>query len=87
MHVPIFYLLTGDAFFMNQPDATRPSLLVRIKDPHDREAWEQFVEIYTPIIYRMACRRRLQDADAADLTQEVLRSVSGAVVRLDVRSL
>ena len=68
---------------MNQPDATRPSLLVRIKDPHDREAWEQFVEIYAPIIYRMACRRGLQDADAADLTQDVLRSVSGAVVRLE----
>ena len=68
---------------MTQSDATRPSLLVRIRDPRDREAWEQFVEIYAPLVYRMARRRGLQDADAADLTQDVLRSVSGAVGRLD----
>jgi RNA polymerase sigma-70 factor (ECF subfamily) len=64
-------------------DATRPSLLVRIKDPRDRDAWEQFVEIYAPLVYSMARRRGLQDADAADLTQDVLRSVSCAVGRLD----
>jgi RNA polymerase sigma-70 factor (ECF subfamily) len=64
-------------------DATRPSLLVRIRDPRDREAWEQFVEIYAPLVYSTARRRGLQDADAADLTQDVLRSVSCAVGRLD----
>jgi len=58
-------------------------LLVRIKDRHDRQAWEQFVEIYAPLVYEMARRRGLQDSDAADLTQEVLRSISGAVGRLD----
>jgi RNA polymerase sigma-70 factor (ECF subfamily) len=75
--------LAGDEFFMTRSDATRPSLLVRIKDPRDREAWDQFVEIYAPVVYQMARRRGLQDADAADLTQDVLRSVSGAVGRLD----
>lgn len=30
---------------MTQSDATRPSLLVRIRDARDRQAWEQFVEI------------------------------------------
>jgi RNA polymerase sigma factor (sigma-70 family) len=68
---------------MTQSDATRPSLLVRIKDHHDQQAWGQFVEIYAPLVYEMARRRGLQDSDAADLTQEVLRSVSGAVARLD----
>ena len=68
---------------MTQSDATRPSLLVRIKDHRDRQAWGQFVEIYAPLVYEMARRRGLQDSDAADLTQEVLRSVSGAVARLD----
>ncbi len=68
---------------MTQSDATRPSLLVRIKDHRDRQAWVQFVEIYAPLVYEMARRRGLQDSDAADLTQEVLRSVSGAVARLD----
>jgi RNA polymerase sigma-70 factor (ECF subfamily) len=68
---------------MTPSDATRPSLLVRIRDTRDREAWGQFVEIYAPLVYDMARRRGLQDADAADLTQEVLRSVSGAIGRLD----
>jgi RNA polymerase sigma-70 factor (ECF subfamily) len=57
-------------------------LLVRIRNPQDAEAWEQFVEIYAPLVYRYARRHKLQDADAADLTQDVLRSVAGAVGRL-----
>lgn len=68
---------------MTQSDATRPSLLVRIRDARDRQAWGQFVEIYAPLVYKTARRRGLQDSDAADLTQEVLRSVTGAVGRLD----
>jgi RNA polymerase sigma-70 factor (ECF subfamily) len=60
------------------PD-TRPSLLVRLRNRDDSEAWRQFVEIYAPLIYGLACKRGLQDADAADVTQEVFRAVSGAV--------
>jgi RNA polymerase sigma-70 factor (ECF subfamily) len=62
---------------------TRASLLVRLRDGHDREAWRQFVELYAPVVYGYARRRGLQDADAADLMQEVLRAVSGAAGRLD----
>jgi RNA polymerase sigma-70 factor (ECF subfamily) len=51
-------------------------LLLRVKDPDDHDAWLQFAEIYQPIIYRMARRRGLQDADAQDLSQKVLASVS-----------
>jgi RNA polymerase sigma-70 factor (ECF subfamily) len=75
--------LVGKVNFMIQADATRPSLLVRMKNHHDRQAWEQFVELYAPVIHEMASRRGLQDSDAADVTQEVLRAVSGAVARLD----
>jgi RNA polymerase sigma-70 factor (ECF subfamily) len=75
--------MPGDLVDMNVPDATRPSLLVRIRDARDRDAWGEFVEIYAPLVYDMARRRGLQDADAADLTQDVLRSVSGAIGRLD----
>jgi RNA polymerase sigma factor (sigma-70 family) len=62
---------------------TRPSLLVRIRDAGDRAAWRQFVEIYTPLVYRFARKRGLQDADAADLAQEVLQAVAGASRRLE----
>ena len=63
--------------------ATRASLLVRIRDAQDGEAWAQFVDIYAPLVYRYARKHGLQDADAADLTQEVLRAVSKSVHRLD----
>jgi RNA polymerase sigma-70 factor (ECF subfamily) len=67
---------------MTTPPLTRPSLLVRIRDSGDREAWRRFVEVYAPLVYKFARSRGLQDADAADLTQEVLQAVSGASKRL-----
>src|SRR5262245_41353929 len=56
---------------MAEASCTRASLLVRIRDPHDHEAWRQFVAIYAPLIHGFARSRGVQDADAADLTQEV----------------
>jgi RNA polymerase sigma-70 factor (ECF subfamily) len=58
-------------------------LLVRIRDAADQDAWRQFVAIYAPMVYRFALLRGLQDADAADLTQEVLRAVARAAHRLE----
>jgi RNA polymerase sigma factor (sigma-70 family) len=62
---------------------TRASLLVRLRDPKDEAAWTQFVELYAPLVYGYARKQGLQDADAADLSQEVLRAVAGAVGRLE----
>src|SRR5207302_6943832 len=67
---------------MTRPPTTRPSLLVRLRDTRDGEAWRQFVRLYAPLVYRYARRKGLQDADAADLTQDVLRAVSAAAGRL-----
>ena len=68
---------------MAEVPPTRPSLLVRMRDAHDQQAWADFVRLYAPAIYRFARRKGLQDADAADLTQEVLRSVAGSIGQLD----
>ena len=64
---------------MNRPQETRPSLIARLKDPADQEAWETFVEIYQPVVYRVGIQKGLQPADAEDVTQKVLISVSQAV--------
>ena len=58
---------------------TRASLLVRLRDHHDQEAWRQFIDLYGPLIYRLGRRAGLQDADAADVTQNVLGAVSAAL--------
>jgi RNA polymerase sigma-70 factor (ECF subfamily) len=68
---------------MTDSPATRQSLLVRLKDPGDSQAWSEFVAIYTPLIDRLARARGLQPADAADLAQEVFRAVAGAIGRYD----
>jgi RNA polymerase sigma factor (sigma-70 family) len=62
---------------------TRASLLVRLRDPQDGSAWREFVDLYGPLVYGYARKQGLQDADAADLCQDVLGAVAGAVGRLD----
>lgn len=51
---------------------TSGTLLMRLRELDDREAWNEFVERYTPRIYGWCRRYRLQESDAADVTQEVL---------------
>ena len=65
---------------------TRESLIVQVKDPSNRLAWERFVTIYQPVIHRIAVARGLQDADAQDLTQQVLMSAAAAIPRWEKSS-
>jgi len=62
---------------------TRASLLVQIRDGANHGAWQEFMKLYSPVVYGFARKRGLQDADAADLMQDVMRSVSSAIGRLD----
>jgi RNA polymerase sigma-70 factor (ECF subfamily) len=68
---------------MSDAPATRLSLLVRLRDARDDGAWSQFVDLYAPLVFGFARKHGLQDADAADLTQDVLLAVSGGIRRLD----
>ena len=61
---------------MAEPPLTRVTLLARLKGGADGDAWREFVQLYAPVVYGFARKRGLQDADAADLMQEVLRSVA-----------
>jgi len=54
-----------------------------MRDARDQRAWGEFVEVYSPLVYGFARKQGLQDADAVDLTQEVLRVVSRSIGRLD----
>lgn len=74
---------TSDTAGLALVNTTRVSLVLRIRDAEDSDAWSQFVDIYGPLIYRYGCRKGLQDADAADLTQDVLREVSNSIGRFD----
>ena|SRR5581483_9711605 len=64
---------------------TRPSLLLRVRDPGDDDAWSTFLEIYAPLVYRYGRSRGLQDCDAADLAQEVMAQVARSIRSFEYR--
>ena len=53
-------------------NTTSVSLLGRLRQPEDQEAWRRFVHLYSPLLYYWARSVKLPAADAADLVQEVL---------------
>ncbi|MEX1232819.1 MAG: sigma-70 family RNA polymerase sigma factor [Planctomycetaceae bacterium] len=63
---------------MGEPE-TRPSLMIRLRDPQDQEAWTRFVAIYEPLVLRLLRQRGLQEADARDVAQQVIVAVTQAV--------
>jgi RNA polymerase sigma-70 factor (ECF subfamily) len=68
---------------MAEPPLTRVTLLVRLRDGRDADAWREFFDLYGPVVYRFARNRGLQDADAADLMQDVLRSVARNAAKME----
>ena len=68
---------------MDDSPLTRASLLVQVRDGANHAAWQEFLTLYGPIVYGFARKRGLQDADAADLMQDVMRSVSTAIGKLE----
>jgi RNA polymerase sigma-70 factor (ECF subfamily) len=56
---------------------TRDTLLARLRqNPTDQTAWNVFVEHYGLHIYRWCRQWKLQDADAEDVTQDILVKLS-----------
>jgi len=68
---------------MDDAPPTRDTLIAKLRDPADARAWEEFLAIYEPLVYRLARAKGLQDADARDVSQEVFRAVARAVDRWD----
>ncbi len=65
---------------MNSPiPETRASLLIRLQDVDEVDAWETFLALYSPVVYRTARRLNLQAADAENVVQEVLPAVSRSI--------
>ena len=58
---------------------TRISLILRLTAPADAEAWQQFADIYQPLIYKIARLGGLQQTDANDFVQDVLVRVARSV--------
>jgi RNA polymerase sigma-70 factor (ECF subfamily) len=68
---------------MTLTPATRASLLLRLRDSRDHEAWVEFVSLYEPVTYRLLRQYGLQDADAQEVVQELFLAVSRSIDRWD----
>jgi RNA polymerase sigma-70 factor (ECF subfamily) len=55
--------------------STSTSLLERLRQPSDQQAWQRFVDLYGPLLLTWAHRLGLSSADAADLVQDVLATL------------
>jgi len=56
-------------------DPTRSTLLVRLKDRGDTDAWETFGSLYRPMIVAYAVSHGLDSADAEDVAQQCTQAV------------
>jgi RNA polymerase sigma-70 factor, ECF subfamily len=56
------------------------SLIDRVKDMGDGASWLEFTGIYQPVVYRLARRRGMQDADAQDIVQQVFSAIARSLV-------
>lgn len=60
-------------------DTTRPSLLLRLKDPRDAAAWEVFDQIYRPLLLRYAKTCGATNNDAEDIVQQCMSAISSHI--------
>lgn len=62
-----------------QPDSTIPtrrSLIQRLRDADDQESWRQFFDTYWKLIYSFAIKLGCTDAEAEEVVQETIISIS-----------
>lgn len=52
-------------------NTTSISLLERLRQPTEKDTWNRFVDLYTPLLYYWARQLGLQESDSADLVQDV----------------
>ena len=74
---------TGSIDAAATPSAgTSLTLLGRLKG-NEPDAWERLLRLYGPLVLFWGRRAGLNEPDAADLLQDVLKSVSGAIAQFE----
>ena len=64
---------------MSQPDqiyATRSTLLVRLKDLDNQQAWQEFFDVYWTLLFNFARRAGLNEPDAEEVVMDTVETVA-----------
>ena len=62
---------------------TRSSLIQRLKATINGESWEEFFHTYWELIYNVARRAGLSEADAQDIVQETILKIHKSLDRFE----
>ena len=80
----LFVSLDKQNMTSDEQSQTSLSLLIRLKnEPIDDDSWAEFVRRYQPLIQRWCGKWGLQNADAADVTQDVLLKIARCMSRFE----
>ncbi len=60
---------------MSDMPTTRASLLLRVRDPKDSDAWADFDAIYRPLLMKFCSSSGLNHADGEDLVQHCMAAI------------
>jgi RNA polymerase sigma-70 factor (ECF subfamily) len=69
------WFLAFDTGCATMVDKTSASLLERVRQLGDQEAWTRFVHLYTPLLFLWAKRLKLDLPEAEELVQEVFSAL------------
>jgi RNA polymerase sigma factor (sigma-70 family) len=69
----------------NQLVQTRESLIGRLKNWADQKSWQEFYDVYSPLIYGVAVKAQLTHSEAQDVVQETTIAVAKAIGRFEYR--
>ncbi len=64
---------------------THPSLLLRLRNSDDKSAWVEFVQVYGPMVFGYCRIRKLQESDAADVSQEVMIRLAKSMAEFEYK--
>jgi RNA polymerase sigma-70 factor (ECF subfamily) len=63
---------------------TRLSLIQRVRDPADRQAWNEFVHFYQPLLTAYVRKQGLRDHDAEDAVQSILMQLLRSLPKFEL---
>jgi len=72
-----------------KPDsyATRKTLIQKIQNQHNEEAWKEFITLYSRYVYSILIRMNVAENDADDIHQEIMISLWKRLPGLHIKNL
>jgi len=69
------------------PYATRKTLIQRVQDQHNEEAWEELINIYSRYVYSILISMNVSEGDSDELHQEIMIKLWKRLPELDIENL